>query len=100
VSRSRYLAWARDHHGAADPWREDARWLAPWRTWDPATGRVPAMPPLAPAREAGVAQVMVHRDQLGEARAATLIEGLVAQGARVERTDGARTLLRMDAAPR
>ncbi|MEN9786783.1 MAG: hypothetical protein RLZZ299_2047 [Pseudomonadota bacterium] len=98
--RARYLVWARDHHGAADPWREDARWLAAWRAWDPATGLVPVMPPLTPARDAAVSQVLVHRDLLGARRAAALVDGLVAQGARVEHVDDARTLLTLDAVPR
>jgi hypothetical protein len=95
--RSRYLTWARDHHGAADPWRADARWLTTWRTWDPATGRVPATPPLAPAQDAGVTQVLLHHDELGAERARILVDALVSQGARVERADESRTLLALDA---
>lgn len=96
--RARYLLWGRTRHGGRSPWAPDfngvaegheAPWLAAWRTWDPLARQTPAAPDLVATREGGVTIVLVHGEGLGEARARTLIDLLLAAGAEVEARDGA-----------
>ena len=101
--RARYLLWAQTLHGAASPWTPDWNglaapaptddWLAPWRSWDPLVRTTPVAPDLRTARDRGVTQVMLHRDELGDARARALLDALIASGAKVRADDGTQVLV-------
>ena len=101
--RARYLLWAQTLHGAASPWKPDWNglaapaptdaWLDPWRSWDPLLHKTPVAPDLRVARDRGVTQVMLHRDELGDARSRTLLEALTASGATVRADDGTQVLV-------
>ncbi len=94
--RARYLLYFQLQHGAASPWAPDfngvgarapAGWLTSFRSWDPLEQLTPTPPDLVGARAAGVTQVMLHRDGLGQ-RAGELAAALVAGGAQERTREG------------
>lgn len=92
--RARYLLYAQTLHAAASPWHFDfngvsegteAEWLAQFRACDPLYQRIQPKAvcgalTLGALRQAGVTQVMVHRDELG-ANADYFEDALVTAGA-------------------
>lgn len=111
-ARARYLFYYQAHHHQPSPWTPDFNgvgtlpgdaWLQPFLAFDPlVSAQAPtALPPEAvpSLRQRGVELVMIQGKELGAARSLVLIEGLQAQGARVEATEGAMTLLRVGGAP-
>ncbi len=112
-ARARSLFYYQAHHGQPSPWTPDFNavgtlpgdaWLAPFAAWDPLVAKTPPEELEEGAvellRGRGVELVMVQGKELGAERSRRLIEGLVAQGARVEGAEGTRTLLRVGGAER
>jgi hypothetical protein len=84
--RARYLLYYQAFHGAASPWRFDfnsvaaggePEWLASWVAQDPLSGMTGAGPPdAAVLAQHGVAQVMVHRQQIDRSRLSAIDDAL------------------------
>lgn len=98
--RAREILWAQTLHRAASPWTLDfngisrdqnAAWLASFASWDPILGIEPLPLDLDGARNAGVTQIMLHRDAYGS-RAVDLEFALVRGGA-IPIADDTDTLL-------
>ena len=101
--RARYLLYYQAFHGAASPWAPDfngvaatlpAPWLESFASWDPLMKRTGVTPDLAGAREAGVTQILVHRDELG-GNADALENALREAGAQQEAREGDLLLFRL-----
>lgn len=108
--RSRYLLFGQTAHGQPIPWAPDFNsvgvdaaqpLVAPFLGWDPLEVRHHGRAPEPPLQEglagrlaaAGVAHVVVHERELGEARALRLRDALIRQGATVSAEEGGRWLL-------
>ncbi len=88
--RARYLLYTLIDHAAASPWAPDfngvshgrqAEWLATWQALDPLVQDQPPSPPdVSALRDQGIAQVMLHVDELGGERAALARLALEAAG--------------------